>query len=138
MDHIENIFVSSVVVQLLQVASNGLHNTVSNSNSIVVEACLQRRCAARRAQARDAEKLKEHGASQLCERQELDRGYADLQQETANVEFSYVVENLTLAVSSGEVKRMPCVFPEDTLMQTLWITFLFPQFAALSASDELI
>jgi hypothetical protein len=45
-DHIENTPVSIVVVQLLQLPSNGLHNTVSNSNSSVAEACLSRRCLA--------------------------------------------------------------------------------------------
>jgi hypothetical protein len=44
MDHIEKISVSIVVVQLLQLLSNGLHDTVSNSNSVVVEACLPRCC----------------------------------------------------------------------------------------------
>jgi hypothetical protein len=39
----ENTPVSIVTVQLLQLHNNGLHNTVSNSNSIVVEACLPRR-----------------------------------------------------------------------------------------------
>jgi hypothetical protein len=37
---------SVVVTQLLQLHSNGLHNTVSNSNSVVVEACLQLHCIA--------------------------------------------------------------------------------------------
>jgi hypothetical protein len=37
---------SIVVVQLLQLPSKGLRNTVSNSNSTVVEACLPRRCVA--------------------------------------------------------------------------------------------
>jgi hypothetical protein len=44
MNCIENTPISIVVVQLLQLPSSGLHNTVSNSNSIVVEACLPRRC----------------------------------------------------------------------------------------------
>jgi hypothetical protein len=34
---------SIVAVQLLQLPNSGLYNTVSNSNSIVVEACLPRR-----------------------------------------------------------------------------------------------
>jgi hypothetical protein len=38
--HTENTPVSIAVVQLLQLPSNRLHNTVSNSNSIIVEACL--------------------------------------------------------------------------------------------------
>jgi hypothetical protein len=38
--------VSIVVVQLLQLPNNGLHNTVFNSSSIVVEACLSRCCIA--------------------------------------------------------------------------------------------
>jgi hypothetical protein len=38
--------VSIVVVKLLQLLINGLNNTVSNSNSIVVEACLRRCCIA--------------------------------------------------------------------------------------------
>jgi hypothetical protein len=38
--------IAIVVVQLLQLPSNGLHNTVSNSNCIVVEPCLLRRCIA--------------------------------------------------------------------------------------------
>jgi hypothetical protein len=42
MDHIENIPLSIVVVQLLQLPSSRLHNTVFNDNSIVVEACLPR------------------------------------------------------------------------------------------------
>jgi hypothetical protein len=84
--------------------------------------------AARRAQARDAEKLQEHGA----------RNWTGVMQ-TSNQRLRILVLcriGLT-AVSSGEVKRMPFVFPEGTLMQTLLITFLFPQFAALY-SDELI
>jgi hypothetical protein len=40
---IESIPVSIVVVHLLQLPSNGLHNTVFNANSIV-EVCLPRRC----------------------------------------------------------------------------------------------
>jgi hypothetical protein len=46
MDHIENISISIVVVQLLQLPSNMLHNTISNSNFIVVEAFLPRCCIA--------------------------------------------------------------------------------------------
>jgi hypothetical protein len=46
MDHIENTLVSIVAVQLLQLPSNGLRNTVSNSISIVVEACLSLCCIA--------------------------------------------------------------------------------------------
>jgi hypothetical protein len=38
--------VSIVVVQLFHLPSNGLRNTVSNSNSFVVEACLPRCCIA--------------------------------------------------------------------------------------------
>jgi hypothetical protein len=34
------------LVQLLQLPSNALHNTISNSNFIVLEACLPRRCLA--------------------------------------------------------------------------------------------
>jgi hypothetical protein len=41
-----NIPISIVVVQLLQLPSNGLHNTVSNSNSVVLEACLPHCCTA--------------------------------------------------------------------------------------------
>jgi hypothetical protein len=44
--HMENTSVSIVVVQLLQLPSNRLHNTVPNSNSIVVEACSPRCCIA--------------------------------------------------------------------------------------------
>jgi hypothetical protein len=43
-DHIGNTPFSIVVVQLLQLPGNGLHNTVSISNPIVVEACLLCRC----------------------------------------------------------------------------------------------
>jgi hypothetical protein len=42
----ENIPVSIVVVKLLQLPSNGLHNIVSDSNFIVVDACLPRSCIA--------------------------------------------------------------------------------------------
>jgi hypothetical protein len=45
-DHIENTLVSSAVVQLLKLNNNGLHNTVSNCNSILVQACLPLRCIA--------------------------------------------------------------------------------------------
>jgi hypothetical protein len=46
MDHTENTPVSIVAVQPLQLPGKGLRNIVSNSNSIVVEACLPRRCLA--------------------------------------------------------------------------------------------
>jgi hypothetical protein len=39
MDHTENTPISIVVVQLLQLPSSELQNTISKSNSIVVEAC---------------------------------------------------------------------------------------------------
>jgi hypothetical protein len=43
-DHVEKHPVCIVVVQLLRMLSNGLHHAVSNSNSIVVEACSARCC----------------------------------------------------------------------------------------------
>jgi hypothetical protein len=42
----KNNTVSIVVAQLLQLPNKGFHNTVSNSNSIVVEACLPGCCIA--------------------------------------------------------------------------------------------
>jgi hypothetical protein len=42
MEHIEDTLISIAIVQLLQLPSNGLHNAVSSSNSIVVEVCLLR------------------------------------------------------------------------------------------------
>jgi hypothetical protein len=42
----ENIAVSIVVIRLLQLPSNGLHNAVSNSIAVVVEAWLLCRCMA--------------------------------------------------------------------------------------------
>jgi hypothetical protein len=46
MDRVENIRFSIVVVELWQLPSNGLQNTISNSNSIVVEVCIPRCCIA--------------------------------------------------------------------------------------------
>jgi hypothetical protein len=46
MDHIENTPIYIAVVQLLHLYSNGLHNTISNSNSTVVGMCLPRCCTA--------------------------------------------------------------------------------------------
>jgi hypothetical protein len=45
-DHIEINPVSIVVIQLLQLPSNGLQNNVSNSNPIFVKECLLSRCVA--------------------------------------------------------------------------------------------
>jgi hypothetical protein len=46
MNHIENAFLSMFVIQPLQLPSNGSYNTVSNSNTTIVEACLPRCCIA--------------------------------------------------------------------------------------------